>query len=372
MALATAPGGAYAQGQTCRSIGIGQSLRGVVGVIGFFSGTDDILVVQIADGFIAGRVGLFSRTGEVLRQGQAEARAQCFFIGAGAGRVRGLEEVDILARGHVQILGRGQPGTGHIDVLPGIDRDVVIGRDLAGRILRVGLGVALGRLLIAHEEAGLVQAQDAFHAEAGGKFLLAVGGGVGAAENVGIPSGIDGHVIARAEAGTHNGRVARGRERDVLSGGQCRALAGAARALLFFALGAVEARKGAAPAQAEAGLLFVIPGRGLVFAVHNGHVAVAGHEVDIVHGGQIGGREADALARVQGDVLSDEVGFYLGQRGVALLLGRGTEAQRAHGGLGVAEIGTVLCRGHVDVAAGGHGKVLAADQIGAHHRGVAG
>ena len=131
-----------------------------------------------------------------------------------------MEEVDILARGHVQILGRSQPGTGHVDVLPGIDRDVVIGRDLAGRILRVGLGVALGRLLIAHEEAGLVQAQDAFHAEAGGKLLLAVGGGVGAAENVGIPSGIDGHVIARAEAGTHNGRVARGRERDVLSGGQ--------------------------------------------------------------------------------------------------------------------------------------------------------
>ena len=224
-----------------------------------------------------------------------------------------MEEVDILARGHVQILGCGQPGTGHVDVLPGIDRDVVIGRDLAGRVLRVGLGVALGRLLIAHEEAGLVQAQDAFHAEAGGKFFLAVGGGVGAAENVGIPSGIDGHVIARAEAGTHNGRVARGRERDVLPGGQCRALAGAARALLLLALGAVEAGKGAAPAQAEAGLLFVIPGRGLVFAVHNGHVAVAGREVDIAYGVQVGGREADALARVQGDILADEVGFYLGQ-----------------------------------------------------------
>ena len=38
----------------------------------------------------------------------------------------------------------------------------------------------------------------------------------------------------------------------------------------------------------------------------------------------------------------------------------------------MAEIGAVLCRGDVDVAAGGHGEVFAADQIGAHHRGVAG
>ena len=103
--------------------------------------------------------------------------------------------------------------------------------------------------------------------------------------------------------------------------------------MLFFALGAVEARKGAAPAQAEAGLLFVIPGRGLVFAVHNGHVAVAGHEVDIVHGGQIGGREADALARVQGDVLADEVGGHLGR-------GEG------HGGAEIKPLGLVRRRVH--------------------------
>ena len=139
-----------------------------------------------------------------------------------------------------------------------------------------------------------------------------MGRGAGAAENVGVPPGIDGDIIARAEAGADNGRVAGGREIDVLSGGQTGGLAGAACALLLLALGAVEAGEGTAAAQTEAGLLFVIPGGGLVGAVHNGHVAVAGREVDTVHSGQIGGRDADALARVQGDVLAHEVGGHLG------------------------------------------------------------
>ncbi|MEE0816267.1 MAG: hypothetical protein U0M13_11455, partial [Desulfovibrio fairfieldensis] len=53
-------------------------------------------------------------------------------------------------------------------------------------------------------------------------------------------------------------------------------------------------------------------------------------------------------------IFSTQGGSDLGNRGFFLPFGRGTEAQRAHGGLGVAEIGAVLCRGDVDVAAGGH------------------
>ena len=58
--------------------------------------------------------------------------------------------------------------------------------------------------------------------------------------------------------------------------------------------------------------------------------------------------------------------------GLTFLFGRGTQSQRAGGGFGITVKVGVLGRGHVDVAAGGHGKVLAADQIGAHHRGMVG